>query len=39
MRARGAVAVLAFHETAREKGERGFYLARVIRIDGYSAEV
>ncbi len=38
MRARGAVTVLAFHETATEKGERGFYLARVIRIDDYPAE-
>ncbi|MFJ1901554.1 hypothetical protein [Streptomyces sp. NPDC088115] len=30
--------LVEFHETATAKGERGFYLARVIRIDDYPAE-
>ncbi|MEV6403824.1 MULTISPECIES: hypothetical protein [Streptomyces] len=30
--------LVEFHETATEKGERGFHLARVIRIDDYPAE-
>ncbi|WP_371534991.1 hypothetical protein OG210_03915 [Streptomyces sp. NBC_00466] len=29
--------LIEFHETATGKGERGFYLARVIRTDDYPA--